>query len=140
MDGMDGPTRSSEQFGAYRAAAGLDADPEELMMMALDSLRALLMRADAAIGAGDRVEKARMLDAAGKLVEFLLGLSGIEPGELSDRLAAIYQFVMISILRANAEDDGEALGAARQAVEHVSGVWRGIFAANVGAGAATAKP
>ncbi|MGH6988375.1 MAG: flagellar protein FliS, partial [Stellaceae bacterium] len=124
-------TRRSEEFGAYRAAAALDADPEDFMMMALDSLRALLTRAEAAINTGDKVEKARALDAAGKLVEFLLGLSGIEHGDLSDRLAAIYQFVMTSILRGNALDDTEAVAAARQAVEHITGVWRGIFAAKV---------
>jgi flagellar secretion chaperone FliS len=125
---MDGETRRSEEFAAYHAAAGLDADPEEFMMMALDSLRALLARAEFAIGADDTQEKARALNAAGKLVEFLLGLSGIEQGELSDRLAAIYQFVMTSILRGNALDDAEAVAAARQAVEHVTSVWRGIFA------------
>jgi flagellar protein FliS len=125
---MDGANRSSEEFGAYRAVAGRDADPEEFMMMALDSLRALLMRAEAALGVGERVEKARALDAAGRLVEFLLGLSGIERGELSERLAAIYHFVMTSVLRANALDDLDALTGARQAVEHVSSVWRGIFA------------
>lgn len=125
---MDGTSGYSEESSAYRAVAGLDASPEEFMMMGLDSLRTWLMRAEAAINADERVEKAKALNAAGKLVEFLLGLSGIEHGELSDRLASIYQFVMTALLRANAMDDLEALAGARQAVEHVSGVWRGVFA------------
>jgi len=73
------------------------------------------------------VEKADALSSAGKLVEFLIGLSGIEHGQLSDRLASIYQFVMTAILKANAHNDLEALADGRHAVDHVATIWRGIF-------------
>lgn len=96
--------------------------------MALDSLRALLRRADLAIKAEEWVEKADALNSAGKLVEFLIGLSGIEHGELSDRLASIYQFVLTAILKANAQNDVDALADGRHAIDHVATIWRNIFA------------
>jgi flagellar secretion chaperone FliS len=124
---MDGAGRNSDRYGAYRSVSGLGASPQEFMSMALDSLRALLRRADHAIRAGASVEKADALNSAGKLVEFLIGLSGIEHGELSDRLASIYQFVMSAILKANAQNDLDALADGRQAIEHVATIWRNIF-------------
>ena len=124
---MDGTRRNSESYAVYRSVSGLGASPQEFMTMALDSLRALLRRAENAIRAGEWVEKADALSSAGKLVEFLIGLSGIEHGELSDRLASIYQFVMTAILKANAQNDLEALGDGRHAVEHVATIWRSIF-------------
>lgn len=124
---MDGARSYSDSYAAYRSVSGLGASPQEFMTMALDSLRALLRRADHAIRAGEAVEKADSLNSAGKLVEFLIGLSGIEHGELSDRLASIYQFVMTAILKANALNDLNALTDGRQAVEHVATIWRNIF-------------
>ena len=50
------------------------------MKMALDSARILLMRAEPAIAAGDRVEKAQALGSAANVVEFMLGLSGLGAG------------------------------------------------------------
>jgi flagellar protein FliS len=125
---MDGTRQNSESYAAYRSVAGLGASPQEFMTMALDSLRALLRRAENAIRAEEWVEKADALNSAGKLIEFLIGLSGIEHGELSDRLASIYQFVMTAILKANAQNDLDALADGRHAIEHVATIWRHIFA------------
>ncbi|HTV28413.1 MAG TPA: flagellar protein FliS [Xanthobacteraceae bacterium] len=124
---MSGLRRNADSYAAYRAVAGLGASPQEFMSMALDSLRASLRRADQAIRSGASTEKADALNSAGKLVEFLIGLSGIEHGELSDRLASIYQFVMSAILKANAQNDLDALADGRQAIEHVATIWRNIF-------------
>ncbi|HEY5208938.1 MAG TPA: flagellar protein FliS [Stellaceae bacterium] len=124
---MDGSRRDSDSYAAYRSVAGLGASPQEFMAMALDSLEASLRRADTAIRGQSLVEKADALSSAGKLVEFLIGLSGIEHGQLSDRLASIYQFVMTAILKANAHNDLEALADGRHAVDHVATIWRGIF-------------
>ena len=124
---MDGMSRDFDNRAAYRSVSGLGASPQEFMTMALDSLRASMLRADMAIHAENWMAKADALNSAGKLVEFLIGLSGIEHGELSDRLASIYRFVMTSILKANARNDLDALTDGRHAIEHVAGIWRGIF-------------
>jgi flagellar biosynthetic protein FliS len=112
---------------AYRAVEGISADPEELMKMALDGARAKLLQAEAAIAAGDQPAKAAALSAASDIIQFLLGLSGIERGELSDRLAEAYRYAMMAIVVANAGDDAEAAMAGRTVIEQLAAVWRNTF-------------
>jgi flagellin-specific chaperone FliS len=121
---------ANEGFGAlaaYRTVAGMDAAPEEFMKMATDAARAFLIQAEIGIAAGDRPAKARALSSAAKIVEFMLGLSGSEPGPLSQGLAQVYRCVLSAILRGNAADDAEAIAAGRVAIEQFAIVWRGAF-------------
>jgi flagellar secretion chaperone FliS len=117
---------------AYRAIEGVGAKPEDFMKMALDSTRNLLLRAEAAIAAQDRVEKAQALSSASSVVEFMLGLSGSAPGALSECMASVYQYVLAAILKGNAGDDTEAVGAARVALEELAATWRSIFPDTIG--------
>jgi len=120
-------TSSDDAAGAYRAVEGTGATPEGFMKMALDATRNLLLRAEMAIEAGDRAAKAQALGSAGKVVEFMLGLSGAAPGDLSECLASVYQYVLAAILKGNAGDDKEAVGAARVALDELAATWRKIF-------------
>jgi len=112
---------------AYRAIDGLGAKPEEMMKIALDAVRGLLLRAETALAANDRPAKAKTLSAASDVVEFMLGLSGFDHGPLSECLANIYQYVQAAILKGNATDDAEAVAAARTAIEELTATWRAIF-------------
>jgi len=112
---------------AYRTIDGLGAKPEEMMKIALDAVRGLLLRAEAALAVHDRLAKAKALSAASNVVEFMLGLSGFDQGTLSECLANIYQYVQAAILKGNATDDPEAVAAARAAIEELAATWRGIF-------------
>lgn len=114
-------------LAAYRAVAGADAEPEEFMKMAVDSLRTFLLQAESAIAGGDRPAKAKALNSAAKLVEFILGLTGAEPGPLSLCLAEVYRYILAAILRGNAADDVAAVAAGRVAVEQLGVVWRAAF-------------
>jgi flagellar protein FliS len=124
---MNGSRHDGGAARAYRAVEGVGATPDGFMKMALDAARTLLLRAELAIAAGDRVEKAQALGSAGKVVEFMLGLSGSAPGELSDCLASVYQYVLAAILKGNAGDDEEAVRAARVALDELAATWRKIF-------------
>jgi len=114
-------------LSAYRAVAGIGAAPEDFMKMALDATQAFLLQAEGSIAAADRPAKARALGSAGKLIEFLLGLSGSEPGRLSECLAPVYRFVLAAILRGNAVDDAEAVAAGRVVIEQLGTAWRRAF-------------
>lgn len=114
-------------LAAYRAVEGIGAEPEALMKMAMDATRTFLLQAEAAMVAGDRPAKTKALNSAAKVIEFMLGLSGAERGALSDRLAAVYQFILAAILKANAWDDAEAVAAGRLVVEQLAAVWRRVF-------------
>ena len=124
---MDAANYGLSGLAAYRAVAGIDAEPKELMKMAMDAARIFLLQAETAIAAGDRPAKAKALNSAAKVIEFMLGLSGTARGPLSDRLAGVYQYVLAAILKGNAWDDREAVTAGRLAVEQLVGVWRKMF-------------
>lgn len=124
---MIGAHTATMWSAAYNAVAGIGAEPQDLMKMGLDRARSFLLGAEMAIEAEDRVAKAKALSSASSIVEFLLGLSGSEPGELSDRLAKIYHFAMMEILKGNAGDDQAAVAAARIALDELAATWRGIF-------------
>jgi len=124
---MDGAGLGLSGLAAYRAVEGIDAAPEEFMKMAMDATRAFLLQAENAIAAGDRMVKAWALSSAAKVIEFMLGLSGVEPGALSDHLAEVYQYILETILIANAGNDVKAVVAGRLAVEQLAAVWRRVF-------------
>jgi flagellin-specific chaperone FliS len=124
---MDGTNYGLSGLAAYRAVAGIDAQPKEFMKMAMDAARTFLLQAETAIAAGDRPAKAKALSSAAKVIEFMLGLSGTERGPLSGRLAGVYQYVLAAILKGNAWDDREAVAAGRLAVEQLAAVWRKMF-------------
>ena len=123
---MDGKEALSG-LAAYRAVEATGAEPEEFMKLALDAARTFLLQAELAIGEGDRPKKAKALGSAAKVVEFMLGLSGVERGPLSDSLASVYQYALAAILQANAGDDREAATAGRLAIEELAAVWRKVF-------------
>ncbi|HJU19443.1 MAG TPA: flagellar protein FliS [Stellaceae bacterium] len=123
MDGSE-PFRG---LAAYRAVEGIDAEPAEFMKMALDAARTFLLQAEAAIAAKDRPKKAKALDSAAKIIEFMLGLSGIERGPLSECLASVYHYALAAVLKGNAWDDSEAVAAGRIALEDLVAVWRKVF-------------
>lgn len=114
-------------LAAYRTVAGAGADPEEFMKMALDAARTFLLQAERAIAERDQARKARALASAGKIIEFLLGLSGAEPGSLSECLASVYQYVLVAILKGNAWDDVDALADGRAALDELASLWRKVF-------------
>jgi flagellin-specific chaperone FliS len=129
---MIGTRQNWGAAGAYRAVEGVGAKPEDFLKMGLDATCGMLLRAEAAIGAGDRAEKAQALSSAGSIVEFMVGLSGSTPGALSECLVSVYQYVLAAILKGNAGDDTEAVGAARVALDELAKTWRTIFPDTIG--------
>jgi flagellar secretion chaperone FliS len=124
---MIGARQNGGAASAYRAIEGVGAAPEDFMKMGLDAARNLLLRAEMAITAKDKVAKAQALSSASSIVEFMLGLSGSAPGALSECLASVYQYVLAAILKGNAGNDTEAVGAARAALDELAATWRTIF-------------
>ena len=124
---MEPSTQYFNSLAAYRVVEGIGAEPEQFMKMAMDATRVFLLQAESRIAAGDRIGKARALSSAGRIIEFMLGLSGSEHGVLSDRLAQVYQYILHAILRGNVANDVEALAAGRLAAEELSALWRRRF-------------
>jgi flagellar biosynthetic protein FliS len=115
---------SARELSAYRSVDCAGVSSERLMMVALDAVQFFLMRAETALDEDNRTEKARVLARAGRVMDFMLGLTGVQPGELGNRLAKLYRFVIDGIVRGNANDDREAIAAARTVIEDVGRFWR----------------
>jgi flagellar biosynthetic protein FliS len=124
---MDATRQSLSGAAAYRSIEAIGANPEQFMKMAIDAARTFLLQAETAISDGDQTAKAKALTSAARIVEFLLGLSGTDPGPLSDRLARVYRYVLAAILKGNAWNDPAAVAAARIAVEQLGAAWRRAF-------------
>lgn len=112
---------------AYRSVDCAGVSSERLMMVALDAVHFFLTRAETAMDDDNRQEKARVLARAGRVMEFMLGLTGVQPGELSVRLAKLYRFVIDGIVKGNANDDKDAIVSARAVIEDVGKFWRMRF-------------
>ncbi|HVA34763.1 MAG TPA: flagellar protein FliS [Stellaceae bacterium] len=115
---------SMNQLSAYRSVDCAGVSSERLMMVALDAVQFFLTRAEAAIDDENRNEKARVLARAGRVMEFMLGLTGVQPGDLSIRLGKLYRFVIEGIVKGNANDDKEAIVSARTVIEDIGKYWR----------------
>jgi flagellar protein FliS len=115
------------RLAAYRTVAAGGAEPQEFMKMAMDAARVFLLQAENALTTGDRAAKARALNSAAKVIEFMLGLSGAEQGTLSACLAEVYQYILAAILKGNASNDAEAVAAGRLAIEQLAAIWRKVF-------------
>ena len=115
---------SASQLTAYRSVDCAGVSSERLMIVALDAVQFFLARAETAIDDENGVERARVLARAGRVMEFMLGLTGVQPGELSPRLAKLYRFVMDGIVKGNANNDKEAIVSARAVIEDVGKFWR----------------
>ena len=111
-------------LAAYRSVDCAGISSERLMIVALDAVQFFLTRAETAIDDENRAEKARVLARAGRVMEFMLGLTGVQPGELSVRLAKLYRFVIDGIVKGNANDDKDAIVSARAVIEDVGKFWR----------------
>jgi flagellar biosynthetic protein FliS len=124
---MIGAQQALNGPAGYTAIAGIGAEPQDLMKMGLDGARSFLLQAEEAIAAGDQTAKIQALNSALAIVEFLLGLSGNEPGSLSECLAKVYHYAMVAILKGNASDDPVSVAAGRSALEELAVTWRRIF-------------
>ncbi|SRR5579875_830860 len=118
---------ATNQLHAYRSVDCTGVSAERLMMVALDAVQFFLTRAETAIEDGNGSEKARVLARAGRVTEFMLGLTGVQPGELSGRLGKLYRFVLEGIMKGNANDDKEAIASARYVIEDIGRFWRMRF-------------
>jgi flagellar biosynthetic protein FliS len=124
---MNSTMQRQRALGAYRNVEGIGAPPESFMKMALDAARGMLQRAETAIDNHDKIGKAKALASAANVVEFMLGLAGFAPGELSECLSGVYKYVLAAILKGNAGDDKEAVAAARVALDELAATWRAMF-------------
>lgn len=119
-------------ISAYKKV-GIDAaievaDPYQLILLLFAGAQAAIGKARAAIqqeqiaARGEAISKA--IDIIGNGLKVSLDLE--QGGELAERLDALYEYMVMRLLRANIDNDPRALEEVAGLLEEIHGAWRGI--------------
>lgn len=128
---MDGPG------AAYQRARVVSAPPANLVVMLYERLLADLKGAAAAMRAGDIEAKAKRVQHATDIVFELLGaLDAQQGGEIAERLAALYTYMITRIGEASRAMDPELLDEISGHVNALAGAWRTVATEHAQSGSA----
>ena len=119
-------------ISAYQKV-GLDAaievaDPHRLILLLFSGAQAAIGNARVAMqeeqiaARGEAISKA--IDIIGNGLKVSLDLE--QGGELAERLNALYDYLVLRLLRANMDNDSRALEEVPSSLEEVHGAWREI--------------
>jgi flagellar protein FliS len=100
------------------------ASPQRLLVMLYDRLALDLERAQAAMATGDREEGSAQLQHAQEIVLELLSSLQVDAWEGGPRLAALYNWLIGEMMRANVKGDANRVGSCLQVVEPLRDAWR----------------
>jgi flagellar protein FliS len=100
------------------------ASPQRLLVMLYDRLALDLERAQAAMATGDREEGGAQLQHAQEIVLELLSSLQVDAWEGGPRLAALYNWLIGEMMRANVKGDANRVGSCLQVVEPLRDAWR----------------
>ena len=114
---------------AYRESRVLSATPTELIVMLYEKLLADLRGASIAIRENDIEVKAKRLQNATDVIFELLGsLDQDRGGEVSQRLAALYSYMISRVGEASRTLDADALDEVAGHVESLLQAWQTVAA------------
>lgn len=114
-------------LGSYRAI-GLEgrmaeADPHALITLLFDGAIERMDLARSAIGEGDGARKRKAISAAMGIVEGLQHALDPQGGQLTERLAMLYDYVSRLLLQANLKDDPAPLSEASGLMAQLRTAW-----------------
>ena len=100
------------------------ASPQRLLVMLYDRLALDLERAQTAMAIGDREEGSAQLQHAQEIVLELLSSLQVDAWEGGPRLAALYNWLVGEMMRANVKADANRVASCLQVVEPLRDAWR----------------
>jgi flagellar protein FliS len=126
---MSGYARSN--LAAYQSASAhggvAAADPHRLIVMLMDGALERIATARGCIERKDIVEKARLLNRAVSIIgELRSSLDMKVGGELAANLAALYEYMSHTLLRANADNSTKLLDEVSKLLQEIRGAWVAI--------------
>ena len=108
----------------YLGASVSTASPQQLLVMLYDRLALDLQRAEDALVSGDRdVSHAQLLHAQEIVLELRASLR-VDVWEGGPRLAALYNWVLGELMKANLKGDVRRVRDCRKVVEPLRDAWR----------------
>jgi flagellar protein FliS len=125
---------------AYQNNSVQTASPQKLLVMLYDRLVLDLKRAEEATRCGDQDEASRQLQHAQDIVAELRSTLRMDAWEGSESLAAIYDFLQVSLVKANVGRDADLVASCQALVAPLADAWReAALAVTSGAGLSTAS-
>jgi flagellar protein FliS len=126
---MSGYARSN--LAAYQSASAhggvAAADPHRLIVMLMDGALERIATARGCIERKDIVEKARLLNRAVSIIgELRSSLDMKVGGEIAANLAALYEYMSHTLLRANADNSTKLLDEVSKLLQEIRGAWVAI--------------
>ena len=118
--------------GAYARvgveSAAMSASPHQLIVMLFDGAQSSIRAARIHMQAGNVAEKGKAISKALDIVNngLLAALDMDKGGEIAERLAALYDYVVRLLLAANLHNDQESLDQAENLLDDVASAWREI--------------
>lgn len=115
---------------AYRNTAidtAPEAAPAQKVHLLLRGAIERLYRADALIGSSDATGKAEAISTALNIIQTLRhSLDHDAGGQLSERLAALYDYVALRLVEGNARNDRGCLQEAVRLLQPLAGAWAAL--------------
>lgn len=125
---------------AYQNSAVQTASPQKLLVMLYDRLLLDMKRAEEAAHSGNHEEASRQLLHAQDIVTELSSTLRVDAWEGGERLAALYDFLRLSLVKANINRDPELTATCHALVAPLADAWReAALAVTGGAGLSTAS-
>jgi flagellar protein FliS len=119
-----------------------DADPHALVLMLFEGVLAALADARMKLMAGNVPGRGQAISRAISIVQ-----QGLRPsldvekgGELAQRMAALYEYIVMRLLEANLHGSQPSIEEAERLLSQLHGAWRAIGAPQGGENARNAMP
>lgn len=132
MNTMRGAAAYGRGAGAY-ARVGIEsnvmsASPHQLIMMLFDGAQSGLRTARLHMQAGNVAEKGKAISRVLDIVNngLLAALDTEQGGDMSERLASLYEYVGEVLLQANLHNDEQRLDEAARLLDSIGSAWREI--------------
>ncbi len=109
---------------AYQSNSVQTASPQKLLVMLYDRLVLDLKRAEEAARTGDHEEASRQLQHAQDIVVELRSTLRIDVWAGGERLAAIYDYLQVSLVKANVSRDPDLTATCQTLVAPLAEAWR----------------
>lgn len=122
---------SQRALHEYTATSVETGSPAELVVKLYEGAMRFLHEAEAALDRRDLQEKANKINRAMRIVQELSNAldSSVAP-ELTDRLAALYEYAEYEMLQASTFNDARHLSNARRVLERLHGSWKQVATLN----------
>lgn len=88
----------------------MSSSPEEIVLRLYEGAIGFLSSAVTSLDNGDRMNKAKMLDKAVNIINYLRSCLDMERGgEMSANLNRLYDYMMVTLTKSNVRDDAEGI-------------------------------